>query len=158
MRSQCRNLDKTTGQFSSSLPNCSKCKNSWILWLVLEIFKMWNQINSGRLSHVSSQLVMIPSSRALLSLDKRLPLDMWNQSGLQEKVFWTRLIHPEIILKESNLTTCKETTKQSLQQKGRRPVTQVETDKIKAQFHCRHLQQGRWLRVLQCRWNYRRTA
>ena len=39
---------------------------------------------SGRLSHVSSQLVMIPSSRSLLSLDKRFPLDTWNQSGLQE--------------------------------------------------------------------------
>ena len=42
---------------------------------------------SGRLSHVSSQLVMIPSSRSLLSRDKRLPLDIWNQSGLQENVF-----------------------------------------------------------------------
>ena len=42
---------------------------------------------SGRLSHVSSQPVMIPSSRALLSRDKRLPLDTWNTSGLQENVF-----------------------------------------------------------------------
>ena len=33
--------------------------------------------DSGRLSHVSSQLVMIPSSSALLSRDKRLPLDVW---------------------------------------------------------------------------------
>ena len=41
----------------------------------------------GRLSHVSSQPVMIPSSRALLSRDRRLPLDTWNQSGLQENVF-----------------------------------------------------------------------
>ena len=40
----------------------------------------------GRLSHVSSQPVMIPSSRALLSRDKRLPLDTWNQYGLQEHV------------------------------------------------------------------------
>ena len=40
----------------------------------------------GSLSHVSSQLVMIPSSRSLLSRDKRLPLDTWNQSGLQENV------------------------------------------------------------------------
>ena len=32
----------------------------------------------GRLSHVSGQLVMIPSSRALLSRVKRLPLDIWN--------------------------------------------------------------------------------
>ena len=42
---------------------------------------------SGRLSHVSSQLAMIPSSRALPSRDKRLPLDTWNQSGLQENGF-----------------------------------------------------------------------
>ena len=41
---------------------------------------------SGRLSHVSSQPVMIPSSRVFLSRDKRLPLDTWNQSGLQENV------------------------------------------------------------------------
>ena len=39
------------------------------------------------MSHVSSQPEMIPSSRALLSRDKRLPLDTWNQSGAQEKVF-----------------------------------------------------------------------
>ena len=29
---------------------------------------------------------MIPSSRSVLSRDKRLPLDTWNQSGLQENV------------------------------------------------------------------------
>ena len=72
---------------------------------------------SGRLSHVSSQLVMIPSSRSLLSLDKRLPLDAWNQSGLRKTFLdsnFLRLIHPKIILKEFNLTTRKETEKQSL--------------------------------------------
>ena len=42
---------------------------------------------SGRLSHVSSQPVMIPSFCAFPSRDKRLPLDTWNQSGLQENVF-----------------------------------------------------------------------
>ena len=41
----------------------------------------------GRLSHVSSQPEMIPSSRSLLSRDKRLPLDTQNQSRVQEKVF-----------------------------------------------------------------------
>ena len=39
---------------------------------------------SGRLSHVSSQPAMIPSSRSMLS---RLPLDTWSLSGLQENVF-----------------------------------------------------------------------
>ena len=43
---------------------------------------------SGRLSYVSSQHAMIPSSRSVLSRDKRLPLDTWNTSGLQENVFW----------------------------------------------------------------------
>ena len=42
---------------------------------------------SGRLSYVSSQPAMIPSSRALLSRDKGLPVNTWNQSGLQENVF-----------------------------------------------------------------------
>ena len=42
---------------------------------------------SGRLSHVSGRPEMIPSSRSLLSRDKRLPLDTWNQSGVQENVF-----------------------------------------------------------------------
>ena len=42
---------------------------------------------SGTLSYVSSQLAMIPSSRSMLSRDKRLPLDTWNTSGLQENVF-----------------------------------------------------------------------
>ena len=68
----------------------------------------------GGLSHVSSQLVMIPSSRSLISRDERLPLDTWNQSGLHENFFFLeinflRLIHPEINRKEFNLTTCKET-------------------------------------------------
>ena len=42
---------------------------------------------SGRLSHVSSQPAMIPSSRSMLIRDKRLPLNTWSSSGLQENVF-----------------------------------------------------------------------
>ena len=45
---------------------------------------------SGRLSYVSSQPAMIPSSRSMLSRDKRLPLGTWNTSGLQENVFGTQ--------------------------------------------------------------------
>ena len=43
--------------------------------------------HGGRLSYVSSQPAMIPSSRSMLSRDKRMPLDTWNTSGLQENVF-----------------------------------------------------------------------
>ena len=42
---------------------------------------------SGRLSYVSSQPAMIPTSRSMLSRDKRLPLDTWNVQELQENVF-----------------------------------------------------------------------
>ena len=48
---------------------------------------------SGRLSHVSSQPVRIPSSRSLLSRDKRLPLHTRNQSGLTGKGFWKSIFH-----------------------------------------------------------------
>ena len=59
--------------------------------------------HSARLSYVSSKPVMIPSSRSILRRDKRLPLDKWNTSGLQETflvINFLRLIHTEIILKE----------------------------------------------------------
>ena len=42
---------------------------------------------SGTCSHVSSQLARIPSPRAMLSCDRRFPLDTWNRSGSQENVF-----------------------------------------------------------------------
>ena len=78
---------------------------------------MWNQI----WVEGSSRPTMIPSSRSLLSRDTRLPLDTWDPSGLQENVFgnqFSTFDSPEILLKEFNLTTCKETEKQSLKQKG----------------------------------------
>ena len=43
--------------------------------------------HSGRLSYVPSQPAAIPSSRFMLSRDKRLPLNTWNTSGLQENAF-----------------------------------------------------------------------
>ena len=42
---------------------------------------------SRRLSHVSSQPTIIPSSRSMLSRDKRLRLNTWNSTGIQENVF-----------------------------------------------------------------------
>ena len=58
---------------------------------------------NGRLSHVSSPPAMIPSSRSLLSRDKRLPLDTWNQIWITGKCFgnqFLRFKHPEIVIKE----------------------------------------------------------
>ena len=47
----------------------------------------------GRLSHVSCQPEMIPSCRALLSRDKSLPLDTWDQSGVQENVLGNQFFY-----------------------------------------------------------------
>ena len=47
----------------------------------------WESNHSGRLSCVSSELVVIPSYRSMLSRDKRLLLHTRNASELQENVF-----------------------------------------------------------------------
>ena len=47
--------------------------------------------HSGRLSYVPSQVAAIPSSRSVLSRDKRLPLDTWIINCLH-------LIRPKIII------------------------------------------------------------
>ena len=51
-----------------------------------ENFKKCNQITVRDCHYGSSQPAMIPSSRSVLSGDKREALDTWNQSGLQENV------------------------------------------------------------------------
>ena len=43
--------------------------------------------HSGRVPHVPTQPAANPSSRSILSRDKRLPLDIWNTFPLQENVF-----------------------------------------------------------------------
>ena len=84
-----------------------------------------------RLSHVSSQPVMIPSSRSLLSRDKRLPLDTWNQSGLQEKkvfgINFLRLIDPEIILKEFNFDDAQR-NREAVPEAGRTKTVHTSED------------------------------
>ena len=47
--------------------------------------------HSGWLSYVPTKPAMIRCSRSMLSRDKRLPLDTWNTSGLQENVFGNQL-------------------------------------------------------------------
>ena len=115
---------------------------------------------SGRLSDVSSQPAMIPSSRSLLSRDKRLPLDTWNILGLQGNVFgnskFLRMIHPVILFKEFTLAHHKENQGQFHRPQGRGLFSKDMTNKIEAQFQCRHLQEGRRLRVRQYRWDFRR--
>ena len=86
---------------------------------------------SGRLSYSSSQPAMIPSSRSMLSRDKRLPLDTWNTSGLQESVFGNHLVHPEIIIKEFTIAHHKENEDQFHKLQGRGLFSQEMTNKVR---------------------------
>ena len=73
-----------------------------IQWLTSQMQELQEQMNSVNdsvefqevesnhsrgLSYVPSQPAAIPSSCSMLSRDKRVPLDTWNTSGLQENVF-----------------------------------------------------------------------
>ena len=78
---------------NSSLPNCKKCKNRRILWTILENSRMLNQIIVEGCLTFPVNLRWLRSSRSLLSRDKRLPLDTWNQSGVQEKRFWKSIFY-----------------------------------------------------------------
>ena len=46
-KSQCKNKRKTMRQYKNSLLSCRKCKIRWILWMIRENFKKWNQITVG---------------------------------------------------------------------------------------------------------------
>ena len=79
-----RGLHETVQQLTSHLEQMQEQMNSMS---DSGDFQDVESIFCGKLCHVSSQLVRIPSSRALLSREKRLPHDTWNQCGLQENVF-----------------------------------------------------------------------
>ena len=57
-------------------------------------------------AHVSSKLARIPSPRAMLSCDRRLPLDTWNRSGSQENVF----ANPRLTLESSQTTLSRNSS------------------------------------------------
>ena len=50
-------------------------------------FQDIESICSGKLSHVPSQLAIVPSLCGILSRDQSLPLDTWNLPGTQGNVF-----------------------------------------------------------------------
>ena len=110
---------------------------------------------SGRLSHVSSQLVMIPSSRSLLCRDKRLPLDTWNHFGLQENVLGNQFStfdsprdHHQRIQSDD-----VQRNREAVPEAGRTKTIHTSEDRLNQNtIPCRHLRQSRGLRVLQCGW------
>ena len=104
---------------------------------------------SGRLSYVPSQPAMIPSSRSMLSRDKRLPFYNMEFIGITGKRFlainFLRVIDHEIIIKESTLVHHKENEDQFHKLQGPGLFSQEMTNKVETQFQCRHLQEGRRL-------------
>ena len=114
--------------------------------------------HSGRLSYVSSLLAMIPSSRSMLSRDKRLPLDTWITSGLQENAVGNQFSTFD------SLRDPPQRKKSDDVQRNREAVLEAERTKTTHTSQDR-LNQGtipmptfatKPLRVLQYRWKFRR--
>ena len=139
--------------------------------LAIAVFSRTNEFNerfrgiqevesnhSGRLFHVP-----------MLSRDKSVPFDVWDSLGLQEERFlvikFLHLVREEIMLKESLWcdTRCYRTrnTKRdrisSTSNRNRDLFPKRWRAKIKAQFQCRCLREGRRPWVRQYRWTFRRT-
>ena len=78
------------------------------------------------------KVVMISSYRTLLSRDKRLPLDTWNQSGLQENVFGNQFStfdsptdHPQRIQSDN-----VQRNREAVPEAGRTKTVHTEEDKL----------------------------
>ena len=112
--------------------------------------------HSVRLSCVPSQPATLPSPRSMLSRDKRLPLDTWNLSEPQGNFlvisFFTSLSRTKIIIKEFIFLR-----HQVLQDRLHGDLSQEMNIEIRAQFQCRHLQEGRRPQVHYFRWKFHRT-
>ena len=75
----------------------------------------------------------------------RLPLDTWNQSGLQKNVLCNQVStfdSPETILKEFILAHHKENEDHFHKLQGRGLFSQEMRNKVGTQFQCRHLQKA----------------
>ena len=98
----------------------------------------------GNLSHVPSQLAVIPSPPSMPSCDKRLPLDTWDTSGSQENVFgnprsvhYNHLITEIFTLRHQGLQVrlqCKE---------AQGHLSQEVKNELGARPQCRCLKEGR---------------
>ena len=79
-----------------------------------EIHETIQQLTS-QLQQMQEQMIsMDDSGDFLVEGCLTFPVNLYGINLDYRKTFLVRLIHPEIILKEFNLTTCKETGKQSL--------------------------------------------
>ena len=148
---------ETIQQLISKLQQMQEQK---ILWVILEIFKKWNQITVECCLTFPINLqwfqVLVPCWTATNACLLTHMEYIW----ITGKIFgnrYSRFSHTEIIIKEFNLTMYKENLEQSHKLQGEGIFSQEMTNKIEAQFQCQHLQEGRRLWVLQnwsnFRWN-----
>ena len=161
MNSQHKNEETTMRQCRSSLLSCKKCKIRWFLWMILENFQEVNQITVGDCLTFPVSLqwfqVIVPcwAGTNVCPLTHGIHRD-YRKTFLV--INFLRLIRPEIVIKEFTLAHHKESEDQFHKLQGRRHLSQEMTNKVKTQFPCRHLQEGRRLWVLQYRWNFCRIS
>ena len=116
-------------QYKSSLLSCRRYKNKWILWLIRENVKKWNQITVGDCLSFPVSLqwfqVLVPcwaATNACL-LIRGIHRD-YRKTCLEIK--FLRLVHPEIIIQEFTFAHNKENENQFHRPKG--PGTLFATD------------------------------
>ena len=122
-------------------------------WMMQDNFKKWNQITveDCRTFPVNLQWfqVLVPCSAATIAC-------LLTHGKTFSVINFLRLIHAEIIIKEF-IAHHKENEDQIHKQQGQMKLFSQElTNKVDTQYQCRHLQQGRRLRVLYYWWSFRR--
>ena len=126
--------------------------------MILDVFNKWNQIIvEGCLTfpiNLQWFQVLVPCWTATNACLLTHMEYIWITGFFFGNQF-SRFSHPEIIIKEFNLTMYKENLEQSHKLQGEGIFSQEMTNKIEAQFQCRHLQEGRRLWVLQYWSNFR---
>ena len=104
-----KNRRKSRNNSTFHFPSAAnKCKNKWILWVILEILRMWNQIIVGdcHTFPVKQQAfqVLVPCSAAI----KDCSLYMGKVWTTVKRFFFLinflQLTHPEIIIKEFSIS------------------------------------------------------
>ena len=155
-----KNSEKITRLFNSSLSNCNMQEQTNSMKSSGE-FQDIESNYSGRLSHVCGQPEMIPNSRALLSRDKRLPLDIRNQSKVQGTVLGNHFLTFDSLrdfTQRISSGDVQKNEKQPLEIWRWKQIWEVKTDKIMAHFQCRCLLQDRWVRILNIWLTFRRIT
>ena len=120
-------------QYRDSLHHCKPCKNKWILSMIQENFKKWNQFTVGDCLRFPLNLqwfqVVVPcwaATNACLLTHVRHR----DYRKMVLEINFLRLIHPEIILKEITLAHHKENKNQFHKLQGQGPFSQEMTSKM----------------------------